>query len=72
VERLCKSRAGLHRKSTKPWDNQKVGSFNQDILLIGADGQTKTMNGMADTGPLYSVFPRDVLIRLGASWCRQC
>ena len=43
-----------------------MGIFRHDILLIGANGQSRTLNGMVDTGALYSVFPRSILLELGA------
>ena len=43
-----------------------MGIFNHDILLIGPNGQQRNLNGMVDTGALYSVFPGSILTELGA------
>ena len=43
-----------------------MGTFNHEIVLIGASGERCTLSGMVDTGALYSLFPRSILTALGA------
>lgn len=42
-----------------------MGTFFHDITLIGPAGNRETVNGMVDTGAMFTVVPTPVLERLG-------
>ncbi|MBI4498988.1 MAG: aspartyl protease family protein [Chloroflexi bacterium] len=42
-----------------------MGQFTRPITLIGPSGERETLDGLVDTGALFTVIPTPVLERLG-------
>ncbi len=48
-----------------------MGTFSQEITLRGPGGESVTLDGIVDTGAMFSVVPASTLRRLGVQALRR-